>query len=96
MPPVVRFGDLSTGHECWPGRPNNQASTNVFANNLGVHRVGDSWFPHTCGIATHSGIQATGSPNVFVNNKPVARIGDQIACAPKDTNATGSPNVIIN
>jgi len=94
MPSIVRLADKSTGHGCWPARPNDSASTNVFANNKGIHRVGDHWIVHCCGPACHDGNQATGSPNVFVNNKPVARIGDSISCL--DFNAEGSPNVFAN
>lgn len=46
MPGVVRLGDMSTGHGCWPGRPSIEASTNVFVNGRGVHRLGDSWAVH--------------------------------------------------
>lgn len=90
---VVRLGDICTGHGCWPQRANSSASGNVFVNGLGVHRVGDSWLPHTCPSIpeTHSSIQATGSGSVFVNGKAVARVGDSIACG--SSNATGSGNV---
>ncbi len=94
MPAIVRLADLSTGHDCFPSRPNDQGSPNVFANNIPVHRVGDHWVTHCCGPVCHDAAQATGSPNVFVNNKPVARIGDTISCG--DHNATGSPNVFAN
>jgi len=93
MPLVVRLADLSTGHFPFAARPNIEASPNVFANNKGVHRVGDAWAVH-CAPVCHGGVQATGSPNVFANNKPVARVGDAISCG--DVNATGSPNVIAN
>jgi uncharacterized Zn-binding protein involved in type VI secretion len=94
MPPVVRLGDMSTGHSCWPAIANDEASTNVFANNLGVHRVGDTQLSHCCGPVCHVGTQITGSPNVFANNKAVARIGDNYSCG--DHDAEGSPNVFAN
>ena len=92
---VVRLGDICTGHGCWPSRANSSASTNVFVNSKGVHRVGDSWLPHTCPSIpeTHASVQASGSSSVYVNNKAVARVGDSIACG--SSNATGSPNVFI-
>jgi uncharacterized Zn-binding protein involved in type VI secretion len=46
MPAVVRLGDMSTGHSCFPPRPNTEASPNVFVNGKGVHRVGDAWAIH--------------------------------------------------
>jgi uncharacterized Zn-binding protein involved in type VI secretion len=92
---VVRLGDICTGHDCFPSRPNNEASNNVFVNNLGVHRVGDSWDIHCCpDNGCHDSVIQTGSPNVFVNNKPVARVGDRVACG--SFADQGSPNVIIN
>jgi uncharacterized Zn-binding protein involved in type VI secretion len=93
MPSIVRLGDMSTGHGCFPARPNDSASPNVYCNNIPVHRVGDHWVEHCC-VVCHEGNQATGSPNVFANNRPVARIGDTITCG--DFNAIGSPNVFAN
>lgn len=90
---VVRFADLSAGH-CYPPRPNNEASGNVFINSRGAHRVGDYWPVHACGDDTHDGVQASGSPNIFVNNRALARVGDSISCG--DTNGQGSPNVYAN
>lgn len=42
MPGIVRLGDVCSGHDGFPSRPNNQASSDVFVNSIGVHRVGDS------------------------------------------------------
>jgi len=94
MPAAVRLGDLSTGHPPWPPRPNNGASTDVLINNLGAHRVGDTWAIHCAGSSCHVSTQLTGSPNVFVNGRALARVGDDIACG--DKNAQGSPNVFVN
>jgi len=94
MPRIVRLTDACSGHNCFPPRPNSTASTNVFANNLGIHRVGDTWLEHCCGPVCHGGAQTTGSPNVFVNNKAVARVGDQISCGSQ--NLMASPNVYAN
>ncbi|MNO37048.1 PAAR motif protein [compost metagenome] len=90
MTNVTRVGDT-----CVPGPsggiPTNAAtgSPNVFANDLPVHRVDDSWvLPN----ANHKTI--TGSPDVFINGKQVARIFDQT-----NTGAiinVGSPNVYAN
>ncbi|MCG8639139.1 MAG: hypothetical protein MI862_05360 [Desulfobacterales bacterium] len=46
MPAVHRLSDSCTGHGCWPPRTNAGASTTVFVNNRGAHRVGDPWKPH--------------------------------------------------
>jgi len=96
MPKAVRFGDISCGHGCWPPRPNDQASPDVFINGLGAHRVGDHWEPHTCPPIpeTHDGQAAAGSPNVFVNGRALCRVGDPVTCG--DTMCQGSPNVFVN
>jgi len=91
---VVRLGDICTGHGCYPARANISASSDVFVNGLGVHRVGDSWSAHSCpDTPPHGSTQASGSGSVFVNGKAVARVGDSIACG--SSNATGSSNVFI-
>ena len=88
---VVRLGDTCTGHGCYPPRANVSASSDVFVNGLGAHRVGDAWSIHCCGVLCHGSSQASGSSTVFVNGKALARIGDSIACG--SNNATGSDNV---
>jgi uncharacterized Zn-binding protein involved in type VI secretion len=93
MPAVVRFHDFCSGHGCWPSRPNDEASSDVFVNDLGVHRLGDHWITHCC-VTCHDGTMASGSPNVFVNNKAVARVGDAISCG--SIAVQGSPNVYVN
>lgn len=94
MPAIVRLGDGSVGHGCFPPRPNDSASPNVFANSIPVHRQTDHWMVHCCGPACHDGVLVKGSPNVYVNNLPVARVGDLISCG--DAAAAGSPNVFAN
>ena len=87
---IARLGDKCTGH-CFPSRPNIAASTNVFANGIGIHRMGDAWTYHTCGKNTHAGVLAAGSRTVFVNGLPVGRIGDPVSCG--SSILTGSANV---
>lgn len=90
MPAVARLHDICTGHTCWPPRPNDQGSPNVFCNGLPVHRVGDHWMVHCC-TDCHDSVLAAGSATVFVNGKPLGRVGDPVACGSRV--ATGSPNV---
>lgn len=92
--PVTRLGDKTTGHGPWLPRPSTGASSDVFANGIGVVRVGDTWAPHN-GVpnGTHRGevgIGSSGSGTVFANGKAVARIGDAVEA---DTIAAGSSNV---
>jgi uncharacterized Zn-binding protein involved in type VI secretion len=93
MPAVCRLGDIGTGHSCWPPRPNDQGSPNVFVNNLPAHRQGDHWVAHCCCKIpqTHDSVLAAGSSTVYVNGKQLGRIGDPIACG--SSVATGSPDV---
>lgn len=92
---IAHLADVCTGHGCWPSRPNDQASSDVFADGRPVHRVGDHWMSHTCPAIpeTHDSILAIGSPTVFVNGKPVGRIGDAIACG--SFIMTGSSTVFV-
>jgi uncharacterized Zn-binding protein involved in type VI secretion len=91
MPAVVRLGDNCSGHGCYPARANTQASSNVFVNGKGVHRLGDAWSSHCCGIPCHDGTASSGSATVFVNGKPICRVGDSVSCG--STMAQGSNNV---
>jgi uncharacterized Zn-binding protein involved in type VI secretion len=77
---VVRLGDMCTGHQCWPPRPNCGASMDVFTNKRGTHRVGDAWLVHCCFNICHPGVTTSGSNTVFVNNIPIARINDPVSC----------------
>lgn len=89
-----RLGDLCTGHGCYPPRPNNEASSDVFWNGIGAHRQGDGWPQHCCpGAGCHTSVLAEGSSSVFVNGKQAGRIGDPVACG--SAIAQGSPNVFI-
>lgn len=92
MPACCRFGDLCTGHGCWPPRPNDEGSPNVYCNTLRVHRQTDHWITHCCG-GCHDGHLAEGSPTVFVNNLECGRIGDPVDCG--SYVAEGSPNVFV-
>jgi uncharacterized Zn-binding protein involved in type VI secretion len=91
MPAVVRLGDNCSGHGCYPARANTQASSNVFVNGKGGHRLGDGWSSHCCGIPCHDGVASSGSSTVFVNGKPICRVGDSVSCG--STMAQGSNNV---
>lgn len=91
MPSVVRKGDICSGHEAWPPRPNDQGSEDVYVNDIALHRVDDHWTTHSGDRNTHDAYQSGGALNVFANNKQVARVGDDISCG--SVNAQGSSNV---
>lgn len=92
--PVTRKGDKTTGHGPWQPRPSTSASGDVFADNIGVVRVGDTWAPHNGSPngrhKGETGYTSAGSGTVFANNKAVARIGDPVEA---DTIAAGSATV---
>lgn len=90
MPAAVRLGDVCTGHDLCEARPNIGASSDVFINKLGAHRVGDPWAWH----CNHTSAQGSGSNNVFVNRLSIARVGDAVVCG--SANASGSDNVFVN
>lgn len=92
MPGAARLTDKCGGHGCFPARPNNQASTDVFINDKGSHRQGDSWAVHKC-KGSHAGNLAAGSPTVFVNDKQAGRIGDKVSCG--SSVQMGSTDVFI-
>jgi uncharacterized Zn-binding protein involved in type VI secretion len=93
MSSICRIGDECTGHGCFPPRVNDEGSSNVFVNGLGVHRSGDHWVTHCCHDKCHDSVAAQGSSSVFVNGKSVMRVGDKIACG--SAVAQGSSNVYV-
>ena len=95
MPLVARIGDADTNPPPCSAGQCATGSPNVFANNIPVHRVGDTNTPHGYILCIpHVTQLATGSPNVFVNNIQCGRLGDQYTCGIL-VNA-GSPNVVAN
>lgn len=95
MNAAARLGDRCTGHGCWPSRPNDQGSPNVFVNGQPSHRQGDHWAVHCCPEIPecHDSHLAIGSPTVSINGREAGRVGDFVACG--SLVATGSPNVFI-
>ena len=81
MPLVCRIGDRCSGHGCFPPRVNDEGSTNVFVNGIGVHRQSDHWVTHCCGPSCHDSTLAKGSQTVYCNGLQVGRIADPIACS---------------
>lgn len=57
-------------------------SGNVFANSIGVVRLGDAVAPHPIGgtCSPHSPGLAAGSGTVFANGKNIGRLGDTYGC----------------
>jgi uncharacterized Zn-binding protein involved in type VI secretion len=101
MPKVARkngVDSVSTNHGCDGSTSTSQGSSNVFANSIGVVRVGDLNQTHRVSgrncSNSHAVPLSSGSPNVFANNKAVGRIGDVYGGSENIT--SGSPNVFAN
>jgi uncharacterized Zn-binding protein involved in type VI secretion len=92
MAAVTLLNDICSGHDCFPSRTNDTASTNVFVEGRGVHRQSDHWTTHCCpDNGCHDSILATGSSSVYINGLQCGRIGDPIACG--STVITGASSV---
>lgn len=94
MPEVARKGDAGVVH-CG-GYVMATASNDVFVNNRGTVRLGDTSSPHLgprsrkrCLI--HTAPVSTASSTVFVNNRAVARRGDPLSACTRI--AQGSADV---
>lgn len=92
MPGVVRQGDLTSGHGCWPPQVPQTYSPNVFVNNLPVVRNGDIRVVHCCPPPCHSGTYI-GSNTVYANGQAIQKQGDPLDCG--DSCQMCSPNVFI-
>lgn len=89
---ITRETDKTTGHGPYKPRATKGSgvgcSTTVFADALGVNRVGDQWNAHGSsprytgdphpGDSSNDNKTITGSSTVFADGKAVARIGDQV------------------
>lgn len=97
MASVVRLGDESSGHGCFP--PTNLVTTpatKTYINGILIGLVGGQYSTHTCGDNTHPQSTrsiASGSTKTFVEGYSVARLGDPISCG--DVCAQGSENTFI-
>lgn len=95
MPAAARLGDAGIVH-C-SGFRIASASSDVFVNNRGAARRGDSSTPHLkpggkkCPI--HTSRISGGSSTVFVNNRSMARLGDGFSSCTRV--ASGSTDVFV-
>ena len=101
MPAVARGQSrdtVTTNHGCASTTTTNACSSDVFVNDIGVHRQGDLNTTHSipCGdsCCSHSVELAAGSANVIVNGKGIARVGDRYSGCGEVS--TGSNNVFAN
>jgi uncharacterized Zn-binding protein involved in type VI secretion len=97
MAAVAIAGGRSTGHGCFPPRPDiGPWATKTFVNGRPVQLTGRTGYGpiHNCGKSVHAmGKVVSGSSKTRIEGAPAARIGDKIACG--DTVAKGSSNTFI-
>ena len=95
MPAAARIGDSCMIH-CSPFNVSG-GSSNVFINDKGASRVGDSVMPHLKIIIPpkkpyclpHTAAIASGSGSVYINGKKAARVGSSIKGCTKVTGGSG-------
>ena len=98
MPSVARFDDLAEEHPCGITANPEMVSSNVFCNNIPVHRLTDLnrthlfLAPPIC--IPHQTPLVVASENFFVNNLGCSRVGDIYDCGLAIVE--GSPNVFCN
>lgn len=97
MSAIVRLGDMSTGHGCFPPTPLvTTPIQKTYVNGVlaGVADPSCQFAAHTCGLTTHPQQERYPIPNpnnkTFIEGYPIAVIGDDIACG--DAIAEGSAN----
>lgn len=97
MAAVAIAGGRSTGHGCFPPRPDIGPYANkTFVNGRPVQLAGRTAYGpiHNCGKKFHAmGTVTRGSSKTRVEGSPAARIGDRIACG--DSVGKGSSNTFI-
>jgi len=72
-------------------------SSNVFVNNTGVVRIGDSVTSHTkSGCGNEAPGLSSSSTNVFINSKGTGRLGDNYAGDGSNIITSSSSNVFVN
>jgi len=96
QPAAIRKSfDASTGHGCFPSRPPDQGSSDVFVNSISVVTIGHHYpsHPDCPPLPPHDGGASGGSGTVFVNGQGIHRHGDEISCG--DYASNGSSNVFV-
>jgi len=100
MPAVIRLGDLSAGHGCFPASALVETHIQkTFINKIKpgcITGSGSKYITHCCGPDCHQTSQrfpSSGASKTYIEGILAARIGDPIACG--DTCAEGSYNTFI-
>lgn len=97
MAALVKLGDMSTGHDCFPPTPMVKTPVKkTYINGLlaGVADKECQFAAHTCGNTTHPQTDRYPLPNpkykTFIEGFPIAVVGSDLYCG--DAIAEGSSN----
>lgn len=89
---VACIGDMTSGHDGYPGTPIISGSDTLICNGKGVACTGDKCADHNKSHGhNHTPIITGGSSFFTIDGKPVAMVGSEVA-----GNCNSSANVIIS
>ncbi len=78
---AVKLGDKGSEHDGFMATPVIAASSSVYADGIGLARVGDDLMPHDKPKnPVHPRKISSGSSTVFIDGKPAVRTGDAVDC----------------
>lgn len=93
------IGDMTSGHDGYPGTPIISGSDTLICNGKGVACTGDKCDDHNKPkVPNHTPIITGGSSFFKVNGKAVAMVGTAVAgnCSEDNKIISGSDTLIIN
>lgn len=90
MKGIVRQGDFTSGHSCYPPTVASSWSKTVTINGRGVVCKGDTIVEHCCSDSCHIGTYI-GDHSVTIEGRSVQITGDPISCG--DTCSQSSSDV---
>ena len=96
---AARVGDMTSGHDGYPGTPIITGSSTMFCDGKGVACAGDRCEDHDKHRGhRHTPIVTGGSSFFKVDGRPVAMVGSQVAgnCSAENVIIGGSTTLIVN
>lgn len=95
---VARVGDMTSGHDGYPGTPIITGSATMFCDGKGVACAGDRCEDHDKSHGhRHTPIVTGGSSFFTVDGRPVAVVGSEVAgnCSSENVIIGGSSTMIV-
>lgn len=96
---AARVGDMTSGHDDYPGTPIITGSSTLICDGKGVACVGDKCQDHDKSHGhNHTPIITGGSSFFTVDGRPVAVVGSEVAenCDSSNVIIEGSATLIVN